>query len=126
MLIFAGLFLSVSQSSKHPLLMLTLYSCNYASLLNLYHIDKIIEYYFLSIGGPKLTEKYKGKLHVLHKGTWKPVCDDGFTEKEAQLVCHELGFPDSKNNARINKPSNMELTFEKVKCFIPSLAMISP
>ncbi|KAM9688257.1 CD5 antigen-like isoform 1-T1 [Trichechus inunguis] len=35
-----------------------------------------------------------GRLVVLHKGVWGSVCDDGWGEKEEQVVCKELGCGD--------------------------------
>ncbi|XP_037681569.1 LOW QUALITY PROTEIN: CD5 antigen-like [Choloepus didactylus] len=32
-----------------------------------------------------------GRLAVRHKGTWGSVCDDGWGEKENQVVCRQLG-----------------------------------
>ncbi|KAL6080814.1 hypothetical protein STEG23_023823 [Scotinomys teguina] len=32
-----------------------------------------------------------GRLEVLHKGTWGSVCDDGWGEKEDQVVCKQVG-----------------------------------
>ncbi|KAM4860772.1 CD5 antigen-like [Thomomys bottae] len=42
-----------------------------------------------------------GRLEVLHKGVWGSVCDDGWGEKEDQMVCKQLEcgpslFPSSK------------------------------
>lgn len=50
------------------------------------------------VGGDSLCS---GRLEVLHKGVWGSVCDDGWGEKEDQVVCNQLGcgkslFPSSK------------------------------
>ncbi|XP_008061142.1 CD5 antigen-like [Carlito syrichta] len=39
------------------------------------------------VGGDKLCS---GRLEVLHKGVWGSVCDDGWGEKEDQVVCKQL------------------------------------
>jgi len=35
---------------------------------------------------------YEGRLQVLRNGVWGTVCDDGFENTEAQVVCYMLGF----------------------------------
>ena len=34
----------------------------------------------------------EGRLEVSYEGLWGTVCDDGFTEVTAGVVCRSLGF----------------------------------
>ena len=36
---------------------------------------------------------YAGQVAVYRRGTWVAVCDDGWDEKDATVVCLELGYP---------------------------------
>jgi len=34
----------------------------------------------------------RGRLEVYHNGTWGTVCENGFTDTAAKVVCHSLGY----------------------------------
>ena len=37
----------------------------------------------------------KGRLEIYYNGTWGTVCDDGFSNTEARVVCNSLGYGDT-------------------------------
>jgi len=41
------------------------------------------------VGGPSPLE---GRLEVYHSGRWGTVCDDGFTDSTARVVCYQLEY----------------------------------
>ncbi|MDP3151989.1 MAG: lamin tail domain-containing protein [Archangium sp.] len=44
---------------------------------------------------PSGSSMVAGRLEVFANGGWGPVCDDGFTQNGARVVCRDLGFSDA-------------------------------
>lgn len=38
------------------------------------------------------THTYEGSVQVLYNGTWGLICDNGWSDAEAQVVCSMLGY----------------------------------
>ncbi|NXS30387.1 MARCO protein, partial [Pomatostomus ruficeps] len=71
-----------------------------ASLTNLVRI----------VGGSR-----RGRVEILHKGSWGTICDDGWTTQEAGVVCRMLGF--SRAVASFTAPAGTGLIWlDDVNC----------
>lgn len=47
-------------------------------------------------GGQNNENTTAGKVEMYHHGNWVTMCAKGFDDKDARVVCRELGFPNSK------------------------------
>ncbi|XP_069609377.1 neurotrypsin-like [Ranitomeya imitator] len=66
-------------------------------------------------GGQNIAE---GRVEVFYNGDWGTVCDDGWTERNAQVVCRHLGFRGSSSLATKAEfgPGNGLIFLDDVAC----------
>ena len=59
----------------------------------------------------------EGRVEVYYSGRWGTVCNDGWTDKYASLVCAQLGFGSSGKLANFG-PGTGYIFLEKIMCSI--------
>jgi len=61
---------------------------------------------------------YEGRLEVYHNGTWGTVCNDGFTDAAARVICSSLGFGYLGQEMNVNKYGigNGRIWLDDVNC----------
>jgi hypothetical protein len=58
-----------------------------------------------------------GRLEVYHDGEWGSVCEDGFDDVAATVVCHSIGFGYGEViSAGTNRPGNGLVWLDGVRC----------
>jgi hypothetical protein len=56
-----------------------------------------------------------GAVEVFHDGRWGPICDDGFGQEEADVVCRHLGFTGATSFSTITGAS-ADFWLDDVSC----------
>ena len=60
----------------------------------------------------------EGRVEVYHSGSWGNVCDDGWNDNDAQVVCRQLGYPmalEAVTNGRFGRGRG-NIWMDEVQC----------
>ena len=88
-------------------------------IIMLWHLLFCADYYapVKLVGGSSDTE---GTVQIYHNGTWGTVCDDGWDDHDAKVVCRQLGFTDTYiravSNAHFGVGSG-PIMLDNVRCY---------
>ena len=80
-----------------------------------YYCTSLICLYFhvvRLVGGSSHNE---GRVEVYYNGRWGTVCTDGWDEKDANVVCRQLGF-ESSETANFGLAAKDQILLENVMC----------
>ena len=60
----------------------------------------------------------EGRMEVYHNGIWGSVCDDGFTDAAAKVVCYSLGFGrvDHEANISLYSIGRRQIWLDDIQC----------
>jgi len=56
-----------------------------------------------------------GRVEVLFRGEWGTVCDDDFDDKDAQVVCRQLGYSGTNGHLRLGRGTG-NIWLDNLKC----------
>ena len=62
---------------------------------------------------------YEGRLEIYYNGEWGTVCDDGWTVRDAHVVCRELGYGQHVRtliNTVYDGDANHRILLDEVTC----------
>ena len=57
-----------------------------------------------------------GRLEVYYSGEWGTVCDDGFDNADARVVCRMLGYPDGQYISNRYGAGSGRIWLDNVRC----------
>lgn len=78
------------------------------------HCDAKIEYRLMD--GSDL----EGRLEVKYRGVWGTVCDDDFSNKEAQVFCNSIGF----TGPAVSESTSFSQPFTEIQNFLAEIFFI--